>query len=306
MSDPSAPTHKLASELAEWASQAVTSVAGYLRAAARTVPAYTTKSSHHDPVTVHDRAVESALHQFFEAAVPGSRVLGEEMGERTLPALVGQPLGESARYLGDRVRWIIDPIDGTANFASGSTYFGTSVAAELDGKVVAAAISIPYTEEVFVANSLEAWHVDRHQQVTQLHSTGPLAESQAVLFAYYPSIHAWNAAPQEALRQHRALTDAYMVLRRPGAAALDLAMVAAEWAGAILGTTFGPWDVAAGIHLVKVAGGHVINVPMGSQLPDGLRPGVLATVRSLDAPVARRVIREADEAARRQAAGPLS
>lgn len=298
MSDSPAQIHKLAAELADLASQGASSVASYLRAATRTVPAYATKKDQHDPVTVHDRAVESSLHQYFQAAVPGSRVLGEEMGERTLPARVGDPLGDSARQLADRVRWIIDPIDGTANFASGSTYFGTSVAVELDGAVVAAAISIPYTDELFVANLQEAWHLDRYGERTSLHSTGPLQESQAVLLGYYPSIRTWSAAPQQALRHQQDLTEAYMAIRRPGAAALDLAMVAAGWAGAALGTTFGPWDVAAGIHLVKVAGGQVLNLPMGSNLPDGLRPGVLATVRSLDAPVAKRILREANQEAR--------
>lgn len=296
------PSH-IATDLAELAAHGALSVAGYLRAAARTAPPYDTKRDLHDPVTAHDRAVETALHNFFGAAIPGSRVLGEEMGEQTLPSGVDlgreEPLGVGARYLGSRVRWIIDPIDGTANFASGSTYFGTSIGVELDGRIVAGAISIPYTEELFVADLHDAWHIDRHGQRSPLRSSGPTVESQAVLLSYYPGLGYLRHQPDMAMRHQQLLMGSYMAVRRPGAGALDLAMVAAGWAGAMLGTSFGPWDVAAGIHLVKIAGGHILNLPMRSALPDGLRPAVLATVGSLDASAAQSVLREVDEASRR-------
>lgn len=303
MSQPSDTTLQFATELAELAAQGALSVAGYLRAATRTVSTYDTKRDMHDPVTVHDRAVENSLHRFFGAAVPGSRVLGEEMGEQTLPVGIDlgreAPLGVGARYLGDRVRWIIDPIDGTANFASGSTYFGTSVAVELDGRVIAAAISIPFTEELFVADLRDAWHIDRHGQKTPMRSTGPESESQAVLLSYYPGVGFWEHQPQMALRHQQKLLTSYMAVRRPGAGALDLAMVAAGWAGATMGLSFGPWDVAAGIHLVTMAGGNVINLPMRSALPRGLRPAVLASVGSMNASTAEAVLREVDAFVRR-------
>ncbi len=302
MSQPSESIAQIATDLAELSAHGALSVAGYLRAATRTIPPYDTKRDLHDPVTAHDRAVENALHNFFGAAIPGSRVLGEEMGEQILPAGVDmgieEPLGTGARYLGDRVRWIIDPIDGTANFASGSTYFGTSIAAELDGHIVAAAISIPFTEELFVADLDDAWYVNRHGQRTPLHSTGPTIEAQAVLLSYYPGVGYWDHHATMALRHQQQLLNNYMAVRRPGAGALDLAMVAAGWAGAAMGTNFGPWDVAAGIHLVKVAGGNVINLPMRSALPDGLRPAILATVGTLDAHVAEAVLREVDTQSR--------
>lgn len=298
-STPQQATALFAKELAEFAAQGALSVAGYLRAATRTIPPYDTKRDLHDPVTAHDRAAESSLHRFFSAAIPGSRVLGEELGEQVLPAGIdlgrAEPLGQGVRYLGERVRWIIDPIDGTANFASGSTYFGTSVAAELDGNVVAGAVSIPFSEELFVADLNDAWHVDRHGQKTPLRSSGPTRESQAVLLSYYPGILVWNQTPERAARHQRELLSSYMAVRRPGAGALDLAMVAAGWAGGALGTSFGPWDVAAGIHLVKVAGGNVINLPMRSALPEGLRPAVLATVGTLSAPTAEKILYEANQ-----------
>ena len=84
----------------------------------------------------------------------------------------------------------------------------------------------------------------------------------------------------------------YSVVRRPGAAAVDLAMVAAGWIGVAMGFTFKPWDVAAGIHLVKVAGGHVLNLPLATGLPEGLRPAIVASVGTLDAHTARAVLEE--------------
>lgn len=293
---------ELAARLADLASAGALSVAPYLRRVARTISSYETKRDLHDPVTVHDRAVEADLRRFFGRAIPGSRLLGEEMGEEVLPLEPAStdpsqggeaaPADPELARLGARVRWLVDPIDGTANFASGSTYFGTSVAAELDGKVVAGAITIPYTGELFAADLERAWHVDREGRITELHSRGPRAENGALLVSYYPNRRALLVEPDLALRHLTDLTTNYMVVRRTGASALDLAMVAAGWEGALLGMSFGPWDVAAGIHLVKVAGGHVVNLSTGADLPDGLRPALLATVGTMEVPVAERVLRE--------------
>ncbi|MBP7881167.1 MAG: hypothetical protein KAZ70_01895, partial [Actinomyces sp.] len=69
-----------------------------------------------------------------------------------------------------------------------------------------------------------------------------------------------------------------------------------------------PWDVAAGIHMVRVAGGSVLNLPMGTDLPDGLRPGVVASGSTLQATTAERVLRELDaeaDASLAEAGNPL-
>ncbi len=283
---------QLADGLSDLAVRGVLSVAPYLRKVARTVQGHETKRDIHDPVTVHDRAVESSLRSFFAAAIPGSRMLGEEFGEETLTARNGANPDARVGSLGARVRWIVDPIDGTANFASGLTYFGTSVAAELDGRVVAAAISIPCSRELFAANLTQAWHVDADEQKTALNSSGPKTESEALLVSYYPSKYALTSFPEMTLRHLTELTTDYMVVRRTGAGALDLAMVAAGWEGAVLGMSFGPWDVAAGIHLIRVAGGTVVNLNLGGDLPDGLRPALVASVGTLCAKTGERVLGE--------------
>ncbi len=295
----------LATQLAEICSAAALSVAPYLREVARTIPPYDTKSTMHDPVTVHDRAVELDLQNHLAQAIPGSLILGEEMGEQPLPGTPGNIVGADegaatpprASELGTRVRWIVDPIDGTANFAAGSTYFGTSVAAELDGDVVAGAITIPHTHELFAADATSAWHIDREGNRTELAATGATKESEALLVSYYPGTTALNEEPEQAVRLFSELCNAHMTVRRPGAAALDLAMTAAGWNGGLLATKLGPWDVAAGIHMVKVAGGKVINLPMGTDRRDGLRPGVLAALGSFEPVTAERILIELNEQA---------
>lgn len=285
----------LADELANFAVEAAQSVVPYLRAAAGTVSEFNTKRDLHDPVTVHDRAVENLLKDFLGATVPGSRFLGEEMGEEILPGSSGsEPLGEGATYLATRVRWIVDPIDGTANFASGSHYFGTSIGVELDGQVVAGVISTPMTSEIFAANLEEAWLIDAEGRRSPLRSSGPALESQAAISTYYPGPRAFLGDKDAASRRFIELSDAYMAIRRLGAGAVDLAHVAAGRLSCVLGVSFAPWDVAAGIHLVQVAGGHTVNVALGTSHPEGLRPAVLAYVEQLEPTVALGVLQEID------------
>lgn len=302
----------IAHDLATLAGAAATAVAPYLRSVARTVTSFETKVDVHDPVTLHDRRVEGALHALLARMVPGSRVLGEETGEHVLPLEPPKLTGEFTEHflvptspevqgalrrcapLRNRVRWIIDPIDGTANFAAGMSYFNTSVAAEVDGTVVAGAVSVPMSHELFVGDRDRCW-VEGPTGTRELHADGPSREDHALLITYHPGLAVLRRDPRLGLDHETRLAEAYQALRRPGAAALDLAMVAAGWCGAMIGTSFKPWDVAAGIHLVRVAGGRVLNLPLGSGQPDGLRPGVVASARQLDACTATALLRELEE-----------
>lgn len=278
--------------------------APYLRSAARSRPDFDLKTSHHDIVTFHDKHVEHMFRDFFTRVIPESTVLGEEAGEQegipetdlpeVAPAVEALPneVREAAADLGDRVRFIVDPIDGTANFAAGLTHFGSSAAAELDGRVVAGAVSTPLLREAIVGDWGTVWHAQESGEREQVRAKGPRSEAEAVIVCYYPRLKNLEQDPLRAAENERDVYSAYSVMRRPGAAALDLAMVAAGWVGAMLGTSFSPWDVAAGIHLVRAAGGEVLNLPLGTDEPDGLRPGLAASVSGLDAATARRILRE--------------
>ncbi len=300
---PLTSTASASTQLAVAAQAATQFVAPYLRNAARSAPDMATKVDFHDPVTIHDRHVEQQLREFLAAVVPGSRFLGEEYGEEILPTGSTQTSSPSAAIraaeddlvasLGQRVRWIVDPIDGTSNFAAGMQYFGTSIGVELDGSIVAGAVSVPCAHEVFVADSHRAWHMDCGGLETEIHADGPASEKTALIATYYPNLHHFDD-PGCAVANLRKLRQAYSAFRSPGATAIDLAHVAAGWIGVSLCTVSKPWDVAAGLHIVRVAGGNVLNLPLGTDLPDGLRPGAVASSAHLNANTAIEVLRDLD------------
>ena len=172
-------------------------------------------------------------------------------------------------------------------------YFNTSIAAELDGAVVAGAINAPIMDHLFLADLTHAWLRTDGEDI-DIHAQGPTSERDAVVLSYHPSLHSFINDPAGSAEEYTRLASTYQAVRRPGAAALDLAMVASGRAGAMLAGTMKPWDVAAGIHMVKVAGGNVVNAPMGTDLPDGVRPGVAAWVGSMEAPVLQELLHQAD------------
>ena len=145
--------------------------------------------------------------------------------------------------------------------------------------------------EYFYADSETAFHVDRDGTRTQIHAQGPHEEKQAVLITYYPPTRLKRSNPALAIERELALFDAYMAPRRTGACALDLAYIAAGWTGAMIGTMFKPWDVAAGLHILRTAGGYALNLPLHTDLPDGYAPGVVAAGANFHPAAAEAVMR---------------
>ncbi|PZG16501.1 inositol monophosphatase [Spongiactinospora gelatinilytica] len=253
-------------ELAEIAALAARSVGGLLREAFRSRPQVRTKRDFHDPVTEHDRAAEEVIREVIARECPGSVIVGEEGG--TSPAGVGAPGGA-----GDGVRWFVDPIDGTANFAAGVPFFCVSVAAAVDGEVVAGVVYDPVREEVFTASLAGTFLAGR-----RLASAGAVRDREAMLLTSYPSPRDLEAEGTEALDRFGRMVASFAAVRRPGSAALKLAHVAAGWSDAAFGLRASPWDVAAGSLLVRQAGG--VYIPLdGSVLEVG---GYLAHVGGFD------------------------
>ncbi|GAB2954715.1 inositol monophosphatase family protein [Micromonospora polyrhachis] len=250
-------------ELASVAERAATCVAEQLRTAFRSRPELDFKRDRHDPVTAHDRAAEAAIREVILDAVPDSRIVGEEGGA------VGQ----------GRVHWYVDPIDGTANFASGLAFFCTSVAAVVDGTVVAGAIYDPVRRDLFTAGPSGAFH-----NGTPLRSAGAAKETEALLVSSYPNPREVRADGDLALARLGRFITEFRTTRRPGSAALSLAHVAAGWVDVALGLSVSTWDLAAGSLLVRQAGGRFLGLrPAGSPAtPSWQGPGYLATVGTLD------------------------
>jgi myo-inositol-1(or 4)-monophosphatase len=205
-----------------------------------------TKSSVTDMVTEIDRASEALIVAGLRAARPADAILGEEGTADT---------GTSG------VRWLVDPLDGTTNFLYGYRAFAVSIAAEVDGAVVAGVVADASNGELFTAARDRgaqcdgvALQVNRHVELgTALVGTG---------FSYLAERRA---------RQARVLTavlPAVRDIRRGGSAALDLCWVAAGRLDAFYEKGLGPWDSAAGLLIATEAGARAGDLDGGPPSTD--------------------------------------
>ena len=191
-----------------------------------------------DLVTEVDRACEELIVGTIRAAFPDHDVLAEE-GEY-----------EAGR---SPCKWIIDPLDGTTNYAHGLPWFAVSIALEVAGEVVLGVVNHPMRDELFTAVRGEGAFLNGSRIAVSRRS--PL--KQALLATGFPYDRALG---NENNFQH--FIDFQMTaraVRRFGAAALDLAYVAAGRFDGYWECKLKPWDVAAGQLLVREAGGVVTN-----------------------------------------------
>jgi len=244
-------------DLSAIAVEAARAVGDQLRKAFRSRPAIETKSDFHDPVTEHDRAAEETIREVIERRAPGSTIIGEEGGSR----------GSGG------IRWYVDPIDGTANFASGLPFFCVSIAAAVEDEVVAGVVYDPVRDDEFRADLGGAW-----RNGARLRSVGATRDREAMLLTSYPTPRELADGGEEVLRGFGRMLESFASTRRPGSTALKLAHVAGGWADVAYGSRVSPWDVAAGSLLVRQAGGVFIPLD-GSIFEPG---GYLAHVGGFD------------------------
>ena len=193
------------------------------------------KSAATDLVTQVDREAETVIREVLLGAFPEDTVLGEEQGER---------VGASGR------RWIVDPLDGTLNYAHGLPWYCVSIALEAEGAVQVGLVLDSVHGELFSATRGGGAFVDgRPIRVTERRR---LDEAMlATGFAYKID---WM---MENVRIFARVIPQARALRRPGSAALDLASLAAGRLDGFWELYLNPWDVAAGTLLVQEAGGRV-------------------------------------------------
>jgi myo-inositol-1(or 4)-monophosphatase len=197
-------------------------------------------------VTAADKRAEETIYAELAKARPGYCFLGEEGGRRD---------GADKSHT-----WIVDPLDGTTNFLHGIPQFAISIALEREGAVVAGLVYNPASEELFLAEKGKGAFLN--DQRIRVAARKRLADS--VVACGLPHIGRGDLVL--ANREIGAMQVQVAGLRRFGAAALDLAWVAAGRLDGYWERDLKPWDMAAGLCLIREAGGYVSDVTGGDDI----------------------------------------
>jgi myo-inositol-1(or 4)-monophosphatase len=192
-----------------------------------------------DLVTAADLEVEREFRALVAARFPEHVVLGEEQGAGAAPA--------------SAFRWIIDPVDGTTNFAHGLALFCSSIALEIDGRMEVGVVYDPIGEELFTAErGVGAWLNGQRLRVSdEAHLLN------ALLCTGFP--YSVRQERRQAVDVFAAFLGEAQGVRRLGSAALDLCYVAAGRFDGFWEERLHPWDMAAAMLIVEEAGGRVSN-----------------------------------------------
>ena len=199
--------------------------------------------SKNDFVTQVDKAAESAIIDIIRQAYPDHAILGEESG-----ATEGKSAGNKAK---DEYRWIIDPLDGTTNFIHGFPQYCVSIALQHRGATAHGVIFDPLKNELFTASKgAGAFLDDRRMRVSKCAQLKDALVGTGIPFKEVGSVDRY-------LRQLKEIMLNSAGVRRAGAAALDLAYVAAGRLDAFWERGLAPWDMAAGALMIQEAGGLI-------------------------------------------------
>jgi len=212
------------------------------------------KGSPTNLVTEMDARVEELIVGRLAAAFPDDAVLAEERGASA---------GRSGR------RWIIDPLDGTTNYAHGFPAFGVSIALQSAARVELGVIYDPNLDELFVAERGRGTTVN--DQALAVSTTATLDES--LLATGFP--YNIREGGDNNLKEYAAFSVRARAVRRMGSAVLYLAWLATGRLDGYWELRLGPWDVAAGSLMVEEAGGRITNLSGGALDLDA--PALVAT-----------------------------
>ncbi len=227
-------------ELAEAARRAALAAAEYIRNASRQSALDWGLKGRRDFVTQVDLRSEELIRQSLSAAYPNSSFMGEELSP------------EAGRREG--LLWIVDPLDGTTNFLHGYPWYAVSIAALLDGELVAGVVvNVPHGPVYCATKGGGAWHDGHRLAVSQLSDP-----DRALIGTGFPFRDLSQLGRY--LRQFAAVSRAAGAMRRAGSAALDLVDVALGRFDAFWELSLAPWDIAAGTLIVREAGGCVTDL----------------------------------------------
>lgn len=198
-----------------------------------------TQKQRNDFVTEVDQAAETAIIDVLKTAYPDHAFLGEESG------------ASANLQTGSEHVWIIDPLDGTTNFIHGFPQYCVSIALQVRGQITQAVVYDPTRNDLFTATKgAGAFLNEKRIRVAR---RDKLAE--ALVGTGFPFRGTENM--DEYIAMFRVMTEQTAGLRRAGAAALDLAYVAAGRLDGFFEKGLKPWDIAAGALLITEAGGIV-------------------------------------------------
>ena len=202
-----------------------------------------------DFVTEIDQRVEKEIISIIHKAYPSASILGEESGE----------------IKGDDYQWIIDPIDGTRNFIHGFPHFAISIAVAYRNKIEHGIIYDPVRQELFTATRGKGAHLNSHRiRVSQRKRLNDCLLGTGFAYRYTDKN---DPMPSDVMQSILPICGD---IRRAGAATLDLAYVACGRLDGFWEFGLHLWDIAAGILLIKEAGGMVCD-PFGGE--DYLKTG---------------------------------
>jgi myo-inositol-1(or 4)-monophosphatase len=197
-------------------------------------------------VTAADRKAEEVLREELLKARPEYSFLGEEGGK-----IEGRDKTHT---------WIVDPLDGTTNFLHGIPHFAISIGLERENTLVAGIIYNPINDELFVAERGKGAFLNDQR----LRVAGRTKMPEAVVACGLP--HHGRGGLDEFRKEFAVVQDQVAGLRRFGAAALDLAYIAAGRFDIYWERNLSPWDVAAGTLIVREAGGFVTDLDNGDEM----------------------------------------
>ncbi|MEM6430737.1 MAG: inositol monophosphatase family protein [Deinococcota bacterium] len=194
-----------------------------------------TKTTDTDLVTQVDKASEARIREIILGAFPDHSILGEEEGER----------GSSATH-----RWIVDPLDGTLNYAKGFPIYSVSIGLEVDGVLQVGVVIDSARDELFVATKGGGAFFNGR----------PMRVSKEANLKRAMLLTGFHYDPKSALQNVTLLKNMLprcLAIRRPGSAALDLCYVAVGRADGFWELALKPWDIAAGLLILEEAGGRI-------------------------------------------------